>query len=105
MEKLYDNLSIIRSRETPQQWAVRVRDTVQILLAKKYWSVYHVYCLYSGFGEGKVTDDGYYRPKIHKSQMAICFDCWKLVKITDVKPKRHISVDGADMAMKSNLKT
>ena len=58
MEKLYDNLSIIRSRETPQQWAVRVRGTVQILLAKKYWSVYHVHCLYSGFGENKVTDDG-----------------------------------------------
>ena len=35
-EKLYDDLSIIRSHETPQQWAVRVRGTVQTLLAEKY---------------------------------------------------------------------
>ncbi|RIA97820.1 hypothetical protein C1645_813533 [Glomus cerebriforme] len=65
-EKLYDDLSIIRSHETSWQWAVQVR----------------------GFGKGKVTDDRYYRPRIHKSQIAICFDCWKLVKITDVKPKK-----------------
>ena len=87
-EKLYDGLSIIRSHETPRQWAVRVRGTVQILLAEKYRSVYHVHCLYAGFGKGKVTDDRYYRPRIHKSQMAICFDCWKLVKVIDVKPKK-----------------
>ncbi|RIB20192.1 hypothetical protein C2G38_2179926 [Gigaspora rosea] len=57
------------------QWAVRVRGTVQTLLAEKYWSIYHVHCLYAGFGERIETDDGYYRPRIHKSQMAICFDC------------------------------
>src|ERR1044072_8588160 len=38
-------------------------------VAEKYWSVYHVHCLYAGFGEGKVTDDRYYRPRIHKSQI------------------------------------
>ncbi|GES95188.1 hypothetical protein GLOIN_2v1792321 [Rhizophagus clarus] len=56
---------------------------MQILLAEKYWSVYHMHCLYAGFGKGKVRDYEYYRPRIHKSQMAICFDYWKLLKITD----------------------
>ncbi|GES95147.1 hypothetical protein GLOIN_2v1792321 [Rhizophagus clarus] len=56
---------------------------MQILLAEKYWSVYHMHCLYAGFGKGKVKDYEYYRPRIHKSQMAICFDYWKLLKITD----------------------
>ena len=36
IEKIYDYFSIIRSHETPQQWAVRVRGTMQTLLAKKY---------------------------------------------------------------------
>ena len=30
----------------------------------------------------------YCRSRIYKSNMAICFDCWKLVKITNVKPKK-----------------
>ena len=34
IEKIYDYFSIIRSRETPQQWAVRVRGTMQTLLAE-----------------------------------------------------------------------
>jgi hypothetical protein len=80
-EKLYDYFSIIRSRESPQQWAVRVRGAVQALFAERNWSIYHVHCLYAGFGKGKVTDKGYCRPRVHKSQMAICFDCWKLVTI------------------------
>ncbi|RIB02994.1 hypothetical protein C2G38_2226283 [Gigaspora rosea] len=88
IEKIYDYFSIIRSYETPWQWAVRVRGTVQTLLAEKYWNVYYVHCLYAGFGERIETDDGYFRPRNHKSQMAICFDCWKLIKITDVKPKK-----------------
>ncbi|PKY23948.1 hypothetical protein RhiirB3_438334 [Rhizophagus irregularis] len=29
-----------------------------------------------------------YIPRINKSNMAIWFDCWKLVKITDIKPKK-----------------
>src|SRR4051812_2330171 len=28
------------------------------------------------------------RPSVHKSQMAICFKCWKLVKITEVEPRK-----------------
>ncbi|GBC04946.1 hypothetical protein RclHR1_05970003 [Rhizophagus clarus] len=59
VEKIYDNLSIISLYETPQQWAIR-RELVI----------------------------GYHRPNIHNSKMAICFDCWKLAKIPDVKPKK-----------------
>ncbi|PKK58414.1 hypothetical protein RhiirC2_857795 [Rhizophagus irregularis] len=95
MERLYDNLSIIRSYETPQQWADRVRGTVQTLIAEGYRkSFYHVFCLFGSFGQG-VTKScyshsvgrelpiSYHRPSVHKSQMAICFKCWKLVKITE----------------------
>jgi hypothetical protein len=31
-EKLYDYFSIIRSCETPQQWAIRIRGAMQALL-------------------------------------------------------------------------
>ena len=34
-----------------------------------------------------LTSVGYHRPNIHSCKMAICFDCWKLVEITDIKPK------------------
>ena len=30
VEKIYDNLSIISSYETPQQWAIRVKDFASI---------------------------------------------------------------------------
>jgi hypothetical protein len=52
MERIYDNLSIIRSYETPQQWANRVRGTVQTLIAEGYRSFYHVFCLFGSFGQG-----------------------------------------------------
>ncbi|RIB09518.1 hypothetical protein C2G38_2208732 [Gigaspora rosea] len=76
IEKEYDYLSIIRPYETPQQWANRVREGI----TKPYYS--HV--------NGELIDIPYEyrRPRVHKSEMAICFDCWKLVKITEVKPKK-----------------
>ncbi|RIB18310.1 hypothetical protein C2G38_2245851 [Gigaspora rosea] len=32
--------------------------------------------------------NGAYGPRIHKSHMAICFGCWKLIKIDNVQPKK-----------------
>ncbi|GBB93752.1 hypothetical protein RclHR1_22250001 [Rhizophagus clarus] len=71
VERIYDNLSIISSYETSQQWAIRVKDTLQALITEGHRSYYHVFCLFGSSGK-----------------MAICFDCWKLVEITDVKPKK-----------------
>jgi hypothetical protein len=99
VERIYDNLSIISSYETPQQWAIRVKDTLQALITEGHRSYYHVFCLFGSSGQGVTKtyyDDyegrevaiGYHRPNIHNCKMAICFDCWKLVKITDVKPKK-----------------
>ncbi|PKK58918.1 hypothetical protein RhiirC2_795565, partial [Rhizophagus irregularis] len=64
------------------------------------YSLYHVYCLFASFGQVKSTTyyvNGdlcstpfeYRRPSVHKSQMAICFKCWKLVKITEVEPRKE----------------
>ena len=100
IEKQYDYLSIIRLHETPQQWANRVRGSLQELLSKQGYSLYHVYCLFASFGQVKSityyingdlysTPFEYHRPSVHKSQMAICFKCWKLVKITKVEPKKE----------------
>ncbi|GES96465.1 hypothetical protein GLOIN_2v986619 [Rhizophagus clarus] len=99
IERIYDNLSIISSYETPQQWAIRVKDTLQALITEGHKSYYHVFCLFGSSGqgvtktyydnyEGREVTIGYQRPNIHNSKMAICFDCWKLVKIPDVKPKK-----------------
>jgi hypothetical protein len=106
IEKQYDYLSIIRPHETPQQWAFRIRGALQELLSKREYSLYHVYCLFASFGQGKnktfydYNIDGlrdipheYRRPSVHKSQMAICFKCWKLIKITEVEP-RKVYYDG-----------
>ncbi|GBC44618.2 hypothetical protein GLOIN_2v1874483 [Rhizophagus irregularis DAOM 181602=DAOM 197198] len=99
IEKQYDYLSIIRPHETPQQWADRIRGSLQELLSKREYSVYHVYCLFASFGQlksktfnvnGELFEDHfrYRKPSVHKSQMAICFKCWKLVKITEVEPRK-----------------
>ncbi|PKY59018.1 hypothetical protein RhiirA4_514131 [Rhizophagus irregularis] len=99
VEKKYDNLSIISSYETPQQWAIRVKDALQALITEGHKSYYHVFCLFRSSGqgvtktyysnyEGREVAIGYHRPNIHNSKMAICFDCWKLVKITDEEPKK-----------------
>ena len=99
IKKQYDYLSIIRPHETPQQWANRVRGSLQELLSKREYSLYHIYSLFASFGQvesktfygnGDLYEDhfGYRRPSIHKSQMAICFKCWKLIKIAEVKPRK-----------------
>ncbi|CAJ0834783.1 2932_t:CDS:1, partial [Entrophospora sp. SA101] len=87
-ERLFDTLSIIKQNETPAQWAIRVRVPLQNLLNAGKFSVYHRFALFASFGQGKFVNFDYYRPKIHKSHMAICFGCWKLVKIDDVNPKK-----------------
>ena len=100
IEKEYDYLSIIRPHETSQQWANRVRGPLQELLSRRKYSVYHVFCLFGSFGQivsttyyvnGELygTPFDYRRPSVHKSQMAICFKCWKLVKITEVEPRKE----------------
>jgi len=100
IEKQYDYLSIIRPHETPQQWAFRVKDALQELHSRREYSVYHVFCLFASFGQVKSTTHyvngelygtpfDYRRPSVHKSQMAICFKCWKLVKITKVEPRKE----------------
>ncbi|EXX69524.1 hypothetical protein RirG_095220 [Rhizophagus irregularis DAOM 197198w] len=80
--------------------SVRRGALQQELLSKKEYSIYHVHCLFSSFGQGitktyyintelKVDHYSYCRPSVHKSQMAICFKCWKFVKIiTEVKPRK-----------------
>ena len=87
-ERLFDILSIIKQNETPVQWAIRVRVPLQNLLNAGKFSVYHRLCLFASFGKGKFVNFNYYRPRIHKSRMAICFDCWKLIKIDNVNPKK-----------------
>ncbi|PKB96898.1 hypothetical protein RhiirA5_433657 [Rhizophagus irregularis] len=78
VEKKYDNLSIISSSSGQG-------------VTKTYYSNY----------EGREVAIGYHRPNIHNSKMAICFDCWKLVKITDEKPKKTYF---SDMGMRLSLK-
>ncbi|RIB00595.1 hypothetical protein C2G38_2230594 [Gigaspora rosea] len=87
-EKLFDNLSIIKQDMTLVQWAMRVRIPLQNLLNAGKFSVYHRLCLFASYGKGKFVNFDYYRPRIHKSHMAICFDCWKLIKIDNVNPKK-----------------
>ncbi|CAG8545936.1 10946_t:CDS:2, partial [Dentiscutata heterogama] len=36
----------------------------------------------------RVEHISYQRSKVYKSQIAICFKCWQLVKITEVEPKK-----------------
>ncbi|CAB4459848.1 unnamed protein product [Rhizophagus irregularis] len=78
---------------------IHVKDALQALITEGHKSYYHVFCLFRSSGqgvtktyysnyEGREVAIGYHRPNIHNSKMAICFDCWKLVKITDEKPKK-----------------
>ncbi|RIB09499.1 hypothetical protein C2G38_2208752 [Gigaspora rosea] len=68
----YDMEHVFKPHETPQQWANRVRGPLQELLSKREYNIPYEYR----------------RPRVHKSEMAICFNCWKLVKITEVKLKK-----------------
>ncbi|RIB14271.1 hypothetical protein C2G38_2323239 [Gigaspora rosea] len=87
-EREYDTLSVIQPNETPQQWALRVRIPLQKLVSERKRSVYHVHALFLAFGKGKFVDHDYYRPRIHKTRMAICLDCMKLIQVNDVKLKK-----------------
>ncbi|RHZ54744.1 hypothetical protein Glove_423g94 [Diversispora epigaea] len=87
-ERSFDTLSSIKQNETPVQWSLRVRVSLQDLVNSGKFSVYHRFALYGSFGQGKFVNFDYRRPRIHKSHMAICFGCWKLVKIDDVNPKK-----------------
>ncbi|RHZ55612.1 hypothetical protein Glove_413g19 [Diversispora epigaea] len=80
-ERQYDILSVIRPFETLKQWAIRVRVPLQELVSEKKRSVYHVHCLYGGFGNSKLVNHDYYRPRIHKANVAICLDCMKLIHV------------------------
>jgi hypothetical protein len=84
----YDTLSVVKPGQSLVGWAMNVRIRLQELLTNQRFSLYHRHCLFAGFENGQMVNSIYHRPKIHKSNMAICFDCWKLVKITDVKPKK-----------------
>ncbi len=79
---------------------------MQELLSKREYSLYYVYSLFASFGQEKnkmfydYDIDGlrdilheYRRPSVHKSQIAIYFKCWKLIKITEVEP-RKVYYDG-----------
>ncbi|RHZ47850.1 hypothetical protein Glove_566g47 [Diversispora epigaea] len=87
-ERLFDTLSTIKQNETPVQWGIRVRVPLQNLLNAGKFSVYHRYALFGSFGQGKLINFDYHRPRIYKSHMAICFGCWKLIKIDDVHLKK-----------------
>ena len=79
---------------------------MQELLSKQEYSLYHVYSFFASFGQEKNKTfydydiDGlrdipheYHKPSVHKNQIAICFKCWKLIKITEVEP-RKVYYDG-----------
>ena len=52
-----------------------MRGHLQELINEKKGSFYHRYCLFSSFGKGRLVNFDYYRPRIHKTHMMICFDC------------------------------
>ena len=89
IERKYVILSVVKPDQSLVAWAVSVRIWLQELLANQRFSVYHYHNLFARFRNGKMNNSYAYRQlRIHKSNMAICFDCWKLVKIADVKPKK-----------------
>ena len=49
-EKFYDKLSIMGKGESPAQWRLRVKSTLQYLLSRNEYSIYHRFCLFAGFG-------------------------------------------------------
>ena len=91
IEREYDILLVVKPGQSLVAWAVSVRIRLQELLTYQRFSLYYCHSLFAGFGNGKMDNSYAYRqPRIHKSNMAICFDCWKLVKITNIKPKKNI---------------
>ena len=76
-----------------------IKDDLQELRSRERSGIFHVYCLFGLFEQGsirmylenhrsKIDHISYQRPKVHKSQIAICFKYWRLVKIIEVEPKR-----------------
>ena len=65
----YDTLSVVKPGQSLVAWAVSVRIQLQELLANQRFSVYHRHCLFAGFGNGKMVNSDYHRPRIHKSNM------------------------------------
>ena len=81
--------TIVRKDENLIQWAVRVRINLQELLIKQKFSVYHNFCLFASYPGGKLEDFNYYRPKPFKNGTAICFGCWKVIRVNvNVKPRK-----------------
>ncbi|CAG8658658.1 7111_t:CDS:2, partial [Diversispora eburnea] len=64
------------------------RVPLQELVSEKKRSVYHVHCLFGAFGNSKLVDHDYFRPRIHKANVAICLDCMKLIYVDNVKPTK-----------------
>ncbi|CAG8578277.1 1713_t:CDS:1 [Ambispora leptoticha] len=101
MEKQYDDLSIINPGETPQQWAIHVKDEVQKLRSRGVYSIYHTQCLFASSGQGTIktfyinheeymNHISYRRPQIHKSNVALCFECWRVVTVDrDIKTEKQ----------------
>ncbi|CAG8651731.1 4656_t:CDS:2, partial [Diversispora eburnea] len=82
------NEEVIRPHETLKQCAILVRVPLQELISEGKRSVYHVHTLFLRFSKGKFVDHDYYRPRIHKVNMAICLDYMKLIRIDNVKPTK-----------------
>ncbi|PKK66738.1 hypothetical protein RhiirC2_784407 [Rhizophagus irregularis] len=76
--------------QSPMQWGLQVKTTLQSLLSPKEYSIYHTFCLFAKYG--KVEFDKsyheYYHPKIHKNNLAICFRCWKPFQVNEIKPTK-----------------
>ncbi|CAJ0828381.1 8356_t:CDS:1 [Entrophospora sp. SA101] len=93
IEKLYDNLSIVKQGESFIKWALRVRINLQDLLSENKLGMYHRYCLFASYPGGRLEDynnyQNYYRPKPLKNGTAICFGCWKIFRVNvNIKPKK-----------------
>ncbi|CAG8658190.1 9597_t:CDS:2, partial [Diversispora eburnea] len=81
------NISIIKDKKAKSQKLINnrlgydMKVPLQELVSKGKRSVYHVHALFLRFSKGKFIDHDYYRPRIHKANMAICLDCMKLIRI------------------------
>ncbi|GES95128.1 hypothetical protein GLOIN_2v1792321 [Rhizophagus clarus] len=90
---------------------------MQILLAEKYWSVYHMHCLYAGFGKGKdnecskaETKDGSaqliqraYR-NYRKRFVSLEKQVWKAVRNDNTpREKKFLSMPSRDIYCTVNL--
>ncbi|UZO23104.1 uncharacterized protein OCT59_015448 [Rhizophagus irregularis] len=59
-----------------------------------------------GFGNGKMVNSDYNQPRINKSNMAICFDCWKLEAVRNdntLKEKKFLNIPSGGIRCTVNL--